>query len=158
MRCPDGAVLAAWVDAELDEPAADAVAGHLEDCTDCVGIVRAHHQVKRVTTGLCTLPEPAPRDALMHSLLQLPTAEQRRLRTVRCSSGTAANSRIAGAAVGVGVGAGLVAAAWLGPIGTASQPAPGGAPPPTAGSAVTPAGLPSTPPGPVTPARWSADD
>lgn len=157
MRCPDGAMLAAWVDAELDGSTVGVVAHHLDDCSDCCRIVQAHRQVKRATTGLSTLGAPAPRDALLDSLLKVPAAEQQRLRTARCASGKPAGSRVAGAAVGAGVGAGLVAVAWLAPIGTAAPASPSGGAVQPASTSVTPAGLPVAPTTQVTLARWSPD-
>ncbi|MBA2509730.1 MAG: hypothetical protein H0V32_13710 [Nocardioidaceae bacterium] len=157
MRCPDGAVLAAWVDAELDGSTVGAVADHLVDCSGCCRTVQAHRQVKRATTGLSTLGAPEPGDALLDSLLQVPAAEQQRLRTARCASGTPGGSRVAGAAVGLGVGAGLVAVAWLAPIGTAAPESSGGGALQPAPVSVVPTGLPVTPTAQVTLARWSPE-
>lgn len=159
MRCPDGALLAAWVDDELDERSARTLGAHLAGCAACSELVRSDRQVKRVTAGLSVRPAPAPDDELVRSLLQLPAAEQRRQRADRCAVGVGPTPRSTGVAVGVGVGAALVAVAWLVPAGASTQPPPGGGSSPTlpatAPQSAPPVGTLTATVSPVTLARWS---
>jgi len=162
------------VDRESAGPAGGApeVAGawipaHLDDCARCRRLVRSHRQVKQRTAGLRTLPVPPPGQDLVDRLLRVPAAEHTRDRTRRCATGPAGWSRVTGVAVGALAGTGLVAAAWMAPVGTAAvggsgsgQLSPGqpAAVVPTTGAPTTaaPAGVPTAPP---TLARWSpADD
>ncbi len=156
MRCPDGTQLAAWVDDELADVETGTVARHLDGCAGCRGAVRAQRQVKQATTGLSAYPEPAPRDDLFSSLLQLPAAEHRRQRADRCATGATPDSRARVAVLGAGVGAGLLAVAWLVPVGPPASPGPGAAPlTPRAPVTAPPAGVPATPAATVSVAHWS---
>lgn len=147
MRCLDGATLAAWIDDELSVDAARAVHAHVDGCDRCEALVRGHRQVKRFTAVLSAGPEPAPREDLLCTLLSLPALEHSRDRAARTAAGTTGTSRLTGAALAAGVGAGLVAVAWFAPVSTPAPTAPGASvqPVPTAGPPAGTTGVPTAP-------------
>ncbi len=148
MRCPEGVLLVAWVDDEVDPPTADRLDAHVDGCDRCLRLVRGHRLVKRRTSGLSTQPEPVPNADLVASLLTLPAVEHTRAGRVRRAHGTPGASRLSARAVGAGVGAGLVALAWFAPLTSGSSVStPPGTPPGT-----NPAEVPS-PTDPVSVAR-----
>lgn len=127
MRCPEGVLLVAWVDDEVDPRTADRLDAHVDGCDRCLRLVRGHRQVKRRTSGLSAQPEPVPNADLVASLLTLPAVEHTRAGRVRRAHGTPGRSRLSGRAVSAGVGAGLVALAWFAPLtaGTSTSTPPG---------------------------------
>ena len=156
MRCLDGATLAAWIDNELCDDDARAVQAHVDGCDRCEALGRGHRQVKRFTAVLSAGPEPAPRDDLLCALMRLPALEHSRDRAARTAAGTTGTSRLTGAALAAGVGAGLVAVAWFAPVSTPAPTGPGASVQtvPTAGPAGT-TGTTGTPAAPVSFVRSS---
>lgn len=147
-RCPDGVLLAAWVDGEAEGD----VSTHLDECARCLRVVQGHRQVKRRTASLSAGPDPAPGHDLLACLLTVPTAEHARARATRAAAGTGGWSRPAGVAIGALAGAGLVAATWMAPLGGVAGAGGSGAPTrtpvtvPAAGPATSPANSPATSP------------
>jgi len=136
VRCPDGEVLAAWVDDEVAGPDAAAVALHIARCARCQRAEIAQRQVKRRTSRLASQPDgPAPDAALMTMLLTLPQTEHdravRRAHKTRCGQVADGPSRLRLAVVGAGALVWLAAAVtWSAPTTTSPAPAspPAGTP------------------------------
>lgn len=126
MRCPDGSLLAAWVDDEVQPATGSAVDAHLQGCGRCAGLVRRERHVRRRTRALSAGPEPTPDEALLRTLLGVPSAEHSRAAAQRRARGTGPSSRLTGRSVGVGLGAGLAAVALLAPFPGAAGPGPAG--------------------------------
>jgi hypothetical protein len=141
VRCPDGAALAAWVDGEVVDHAADGLGAHVADCPRCRRAERAQRQVKRRTSLLRTeVGTPRPDADLLSMLMTLPQVEHDRAlrRAHRASCGEAhpgtAGSRLRIAVVGAGAVVWLAAAVWSAPAGSA----PAGVPDPTSAGGATP--------------------
>jgi len=131
VRCPDGAVLAAWVDDEVAGLPAAAVADHVAGCARCARAARAERQVKLRTLSLRTeVSATHPDPALLSVLMTVPQAEHdralRRAHRASCGNGPhgAGGGRLRMAAMGAGAAVWLLAAVWSSPPGTSSTSAP----------------------------------